>query len=66
MPSNYNNWEQIENFNFYCKELNYSEEMTININLDSLSNKNIKKIGDEFNKSVKNRDNNKFLLKKFI
>lgn len=67
MPSNYNNWEQIENFNFYCKELNYSEEMTINTNLDSLSNKNVKKIGDDFNKSIKNRDLIiNFLLKKFI
>jgi len=67
IPSNNNNWEQVENFNFYCNELQYSEKMKMNTNLESLSNKNVKRIGDEFNKSIENRDVIiNYLLKKFI
>ena len=67
IPSNKNNWEQIENFNFYCNELNYSEPLTENIDLDYLSNKNVKDIGDKFNNNLNNRNNiiNK-LIKQFV
>ena len=54
IPSNNKNWEQIENFNFYCNKLNYSEEMKENLNLNVLSNKNVKDIGDKLNKSINN------------